>query len=216
MYGRVRWVLWDVKDTLLRVRKSVGEQYCQEARRVGLNVPAAEIESAFRCAYRQHSRLYPNYGMVQGLGGQAWWAGVVQNTFSQCGVFPDSEKALQGCVSLGLQLGVVSNFDNRLEGILRGCGMLSYFSFLLTSEMAGVAKPDPAIFQLALQRCGVAATSVAHIGDHYTNDFRTARSLGIHGYLIDRKGDTRPPEVPTQYRLCSLDELPMRLQQDTH
>ena len=86
MYGKVRWVLWDVKDTLLRVRKSVGEQYCQEARRVGLDVPAAKIESAFHCAYRQHSCLYPNYGMVQGLGGQAWWAGVVKNTFSQCEV----------------------------------------------------------------------------------------------------------------------------------
>lgn len=241
MYGRLRWVLWDVKDTLLRVRKSVGEQYCQEARRVGLAVPAAEIEAAFRRAYRQHSCLYPNYGMAQGLGGQAWWARVVQNTFSQCGVrdqvllerlaqnlyhgfsgpenwevFPDSEKALQGCVSLGLQLGVVSNFDNRLEGILRGCGLLSYFSFLLTSEMAGVAKPDPAIFRQALQRCGVTATSVAHVGDHYINDYRTAQSLGIHGYLIDRSDGTSQTEVPAQYRLCSLDELPMRLQQDTH
>lgn len=117
-------------------------------------------------------------------------------------------------MSLGLQLGVVSNFDNRLEGILRGCGLLSYFSFLLTSEMAGVAKPDPAIFRQALQRCGVTVTSVAHVGDHYTNDFRAAHSSGIHGYLIDRKGGTRQPEVPDQYRLRSLDELPMRLQQD--
>ncbi|KAJ8379816.1 hypothetical protein SKAU_G00005940 [Synaphobranchus kaupii] len=241
MYGRLRWVLWDVKDTLLRVRKSVGEQYCQEARRAGLSLPAAEIEAAFRHAYRQHSCLYPNYGMAQGLGGQAWWTGVVQNTFTQCGVrdkalldrlaqnlyhnfsgpenwevFPESKKALQACVSLGLQLGVVSNFDNRLEGILRSCGLLSHFSFLLTSETAGVAKPDPAIFHQALQRCGVTPTSVAHVGDHYTNDYLTANSLGIRGYLIDRRGGASQAEVPPQYRLCSLDELPKRLQQDTH
>ncbi|KAJ8415469.1 hypothetical protein AAFF_G00424490 [Aldrovandia affinis] len=241
MRGKVRWVLWDVKDTLLRVRKSVGEQYSQEAKRAGLTLPAAEIEAAFRGAYRQHSSLYPNYGIAQGLGGQAWWAGVVQDTFSRCGVrdkvlldrlahnlyhgfsgpdnwevFPDSEQTLQGCVSLGLQLGVVSNFDNRLEGILRSCGLLSHFRFLLTSEMAGVAKPDPAIFQQALQRCGVAAANVAHVGDSYRNDYLTAHSLGIRGYLIDRRGGTGQPEVPRQHRLHSLDELLTRLQQDAH
>ncbi|KAJ8285622.1 hypothetical protein GJAV_G00028990 [Gymnothorax javanicus] len=131
-------------------------------------------------------------------------------------VFPDSEKALQGCLSLGLQLGVVSNFDNRLKGILHSCGLLPYFSFLLTSEMAGVAKPDPAIFQQALQICGVTAASVAYIGDHFTKDYCTARSLGIHGYLIDRRGGNIHPEVPAQYRLCSLEELPMRLLKDAH
>ncbi|KAG9354461.1 hypothetical protein JZ751_001171 [Albula glossodonta] len=238
MHGRLRWVLWDVKDTLLRVRKSVGEQYCEEARRAGLTLPAAEVEVAFGRAYRQHSRLYPNYGIAQGLGGEAWWAGVVQDTFSQCGVkdqllldkladnlyhgfsgpenwevFPDSVQTLQGCVSLGLQLGVVSNFDNRLEGILRGCGLLSYFHFLLTSEMAGVAKPDPAIFQKALQMCGVTASSVAHVGDDYTKDYLTAQSLGIHGYLIDRRDGPGQQEVPPQHHLHSLDELLRQLKQ---
>ncbi|XP_036383820.1 haloacid dehalogenase-like hydrolase domain-containing protein 3 [Megalops cyprinoides] len=241
MHRGVRWVLWDVKDTLLRVRRSVGEQYCREARRAGLTLPAAEVEAAFRRAYRQHSSLHPNYGVDQGMGGQAWWAGVVYDTFSQCGVrdqallhrlaenlyhgfsgpenwevFPDSKPALQDCVSLGMQLGVVSNFDNRLEGILHGCGLLSHFRFLLTSERAGVAKPDPEIFQQALKLCGVPPTSVAHIGDDYVKDYLTARSLGIHGYLLDRRGGDGRPEVPPQHRLRSLDELLTRLKEDVH
>lgn len=82
----VRWVLWDVKDTLLKVRFSVGEQYSNEAKRVGLKLPAVQIEAAFREAYRQHSRLYPNYGVAQGMNGQLWWRGLVMSTFSQCGV----------------------------------------------------------------------------------------------------------------------------------
>uniref|UniRef100_A0A673L2H8 Haloacid dehalogenase-like hydrolase domain-containing protein 3 n=1 Tax=Sinocyclocheilus rhinocerous TaxID=307959 RepID=A0A673L2H8_9TELE len=218
MRGPVRWVLWDVKDTLLKVRRSVGEQYCSEAERAGLKLPAAQVETAFRQAYRQISRLFPNYGRAQ-----------VRDTFAQCGVddpalldrlannlyhnfsgpenwevFPDSNRTLKFCTALGLKQGVVSNSDKRLEGILRGCGLLTHFSFLLTSEEAGVAKPDPGIFTQALVRCGVPASSVVHVGDHYVNDYLISRSLDCHGHL----------DVPPQHRLQSLDELPARLKLD--
>ncbi|KAL7891489.1 hypothetical protein AOLI_G00009650 [Acnodon oligacanthus] len=240
MLGPVRWVLWDVKDTLLKVRRSVGEQYCREAEHAGLKLPPLQVEAAFRQAYRQHSRLYPNYGLTQGMNGQAWWTGVVKSTFSQCGVqdpilldtiarnlfqnfcgpenwevFPDSDSALKSCTALGMKQGVVSNFDSRLEGVLRGCGLLTHFSFLLTSEGAGVAKPDITIFIQALQKCGLPAKNVAHVGDHYINDYLTSRSLGIRGYLLDRHGRHEHLNVPPQHRLQSLDELPARLQQET-
>lgn len=126
-------------------------------------------------------------------------------------VFPDSEKALESCSAVGLKLGVVSNFDSRLEQILRVCGLLSYFSFLVTSEEAGVAKPTPAIFVQALQKCGVPATSVAHVGDHYVNDYLTSRSVGIHGFLLERQKQNHP-DVPQEHRLSSLEELPSLLQ----
>ncbi|XP_030633467.1 haloacid dehalogenase-like hydrolase domain-containing protein 3 [Chanos chanos] len=238
MRGPLRWVFWDVKDTLLKVRRSVGEQYGAEARRLGLSLPAPQVEEAFRKAYRQYAQLYPNYGSAQGMGGQAWWEGVVRNTFTQCGVqdpatldslahnlyhnfkspenwevFPDSKPTLKACVSLGLKLAVVSNFDNRLEGILRGCDLLSHFTLLITSESAGVAKPDPAIFTKALRQSGVPPTSVAHVGDHYLNDYLASRSLGIHGYLLNRLGRDGHPEVPPRHVLQRLDELPARLKQ---
>ncbi|XP_053492600.1 haloacid dehalogenase-like hydrolase domain-containing protein 3 isoform X2 [Ictalurus furcatus] len=239
MRGPVRWVLWDIKDTLLKVRCSVGEQYCNEAKRVGLKLPAMQIETAFRQAYRQHSRLYPNYGIAQGMNGQLWWAGLVKNTFSQCGVqdpalldtlannlyhnfsgpqnwevFPDSNSTLKSCTALGMKQGVVSNFDRRLEGILQGCGLRTHFSFLLTSEEAAVAKPDPGIFAQALKKSGVPAKHVVHVGDHYINDYLTSRSLGIRGYLLDRHGLQKHLDVPPQHRLQSLDELPARLLQE--
>ncbi|XP_026206011.1 haloacid dehalogenase-like hydrolase domain-containing protein 3 [Anabas testudineus] len=237
MRAPLRWVLWDVKDTLLKVRLSVGEQYCKEAERMGLSLNPEEVTAAFHQVYRHYSSKYPNYGLAQGLNGQSWWIGVVRDTFSHCRVqdpsllntmaqklylnfsnaenwevFPDSVKALESCTALGLKLGVVSNFDNRLETILRVCGLLPHFSFLITSEKAGVAKPTPAIFVQALQKCGVPAASIAHIGDHYVNDYLCSRSLGIHGFLLDRHNKNYP-DVPQEHRLSSLEELPSRLQQ---
>ncbi|XP_047440072.1 haloacid dehalogenase-like hydrolase domain-containing protein 3 [Mugil cephalus] len=234
----LRWVLWDVKDTLLKVRASVGEQYCKEATQMGLSLSPAEVNAAFLQAYRHYSRRYPNYGVAQGLNGQSWWKGVVRDTFSQCGVqepallntaaknlyhnfcnaenwevFPDSVKALESCSSLGLKLGVVSNFDSRLEAILRACGLLSHFSFLITSEEAGVAKPSPAIFKQALQKCGTPSDVVAHVGDHYVNDYLASRSMGIHGFLLDRHNKHNQTDVPEEHRLSSLEGLPSRLLQ---
>lgn len=116
---------------------------------------------------------------------------------------------------MGLKQGVVSNFDSRLQGVLRGCALLSHFSFLLTSEGVGMAKPDPAIFTLALKKCGVPAKHVAYVGDHYVNDYLTSRSLGIRGYLLDRQGQQGHTDVPPHHILQSLEELPARLRQET-
>ncbi|XP_061687617.1 haloacid dehalogenase-like hydrolase domain-containing protein 3 [Syngnathoides biaculeatus] len=236
MRAPLRWVLWDVKDTLLRVRSSVSEQYCDEARRVGLSLGPAEVDAAFRRAYGHHCSRFPNYGVAQGMDGKSWWTAVVKATFSHCGVrdpvllttvarnlyqnfghaknwevFPDSKSALVSCTSLGLQLGVVSNFDNRLEAILCACGLRAHFDFLVTSEAAGVDKPNAAIFDQAIRKCGVPPGSVAHVGDHYVNDYVASRLAGIHGFLLDRKNDSDGRPVPREHRLSSLDELPARL-----
>uniref|UniRef100_A0A8C6V1T3 Haloacid dehalogenase-like hydrolase domain-containing protein 3 n=1 Tax=Neogobius melanostomus TaxID=47308 RepID=A0A8C6V1T3_9GOBI len=221
----LRWVLWDVKDTLLKVRLSVGDQYCREAERVGLSLKPVEVDSAFRQVYKSYSIRYPNYGIAQGLNGHTWWTAVVRDTFYLCGVqdtallqtishnlyhnfcnaqnwevFDDSKTVLKACASLGLKLGVVSNFDKRLETILNSCDL--------------VAKPSPRIFEQALQKCGVSAAEIAHVGDHYVKDYLASRSVGIHGFLLDRDNKYEQSDiVPKEHRLSSLEELPLRLQQ---
>lgn len=86
MRAPLRWVLWDVKDTLIKVRTSVGEQYSQEAKRLGLNLTPPEVQAAFQQVYRHYSNKYPNYGIAQGMDGRSWWIGLVRDTFSQCRV----------------------------------------------------------------------------------------------------------------------------------
>uniref|UniRef100_A0A3Q3A3Y5 Haloacid dehalogenase-like hydrolase domain-containing protein 3 n=1 Tax=Kryptolebias marmoratus TaxID=37003 RepID=A0A3Q3A3Y5_KRYMA len=234
----LRWVLWDVKDTLVSVLGSAGVQYCKEAEKLGLSLSHAEVDAAFGRVYRDYSSRYPNYGVSQGLTAQLWWMRVVKDTLSQCRVqdpavlntvaynaylnfknaanWEVSSPALERCSSLGLKLGVVSNFDNRLEAVLQSCGMLSHFSFVISSEAAGVPKPSPAIFVQALQKCGTPADSVAHVGDHLVNDYLASRSAGLHGFLLDRHNKHIDADVPHEHRIVSLDELPSRLQQLMH
>jgi HAD superfamily hydrolase (TIGR01509 family) len=65
----------------------------------------------------------------------------------------------------GLRLAVVANWDCALPEHLRRLGLDGFFSTVVTSAAAGVAKPDPAIFRLALQRLGVEPDRALHVGD---------------------------------------------------
>ena len=105
---------------------------------------------------------------------------------------PGARDALHALAALGVQLAVVSNADGTVEQQLRddGIGQVGpgegvEFAAVLDSRVVGVAKPDPAIFRLALDAMGVAAEHTVHIGDTPAADVEGARAAGIHAVLVD-------------------------------
>ena len=79
------------------------------------------------------------------------------------------------------------------------------FDVSVISGLEGIEKPDPAIYELALDRAGVAAENAVHVGDSPAMDMEPAESVGIRGVLLDRKG--RYPTRP-ETRITTLKELP--------
>jgi putative hydrolase of the HAD superfamily len=76
--------------------------------------------------------------------------------------------ALEAAASLrarGLELAVVSNWDIGLAERLERIGAASLFTTIVTTAEAGAAKPDPAVFLLALERLGVEPGRSLHVGD---------------------------------------------------
>jgi putative hydrolase of the HAD superfamily len=65
----------------------------------------------------------------------------------------------------GLCLAVVSNWDIGLSQNLERIGAASLFTTIVTTAEAGAAKPDPAVFLLALERLGVEPGRSLHVGD---------------------------------------------------
>ncbi|XP_030063011.1 haloacid dehalogenase-like hydrolase domain-containing protein 3 [Microcaecilia unicolor] len=227
---KLRLLTWDVKDTLVRLQCSVGEQYSAVAKSFGIQLDPKVLENSFHKAYRTQSKLFPNYGLDKGLGSQQWWADVVKQTFRHCGinedcalssiaehlyrdysmmknweVLPGVQETLYQCRQLGLRLAVISNFDRRLNQVLEHCKLGHHFEFILTSEMAGVAKPDVRIFQKALFMAKVMPQHSAHIGDNYINDYLGARDAGMQSYLIQQDGyhDSYERHVPKKHILQS-------------
>lgn len=63
----------------------------------------------------------------------------------------------------------------------------SEWDFGVFSGIVGVEKPDPKIYQIALEKAGnVAPEEVLHIGDSMRKDYIPARSVGMHAVLLDR------------------------------
>ncbi|NXE94879.1 HDHD3 protein, partial [Menura novaehollandiae] len=234
---RLRLLTWDVKDTLLRLRQPVGQSYAAEARAHGLQVRPEALERSFREAYGAQSRRFPNYGHGQGLSSRQWWVDVVKQTFRLSGahdnavltavaeklyrdfcsshnweVLLGASETLSQCCQRGFRMGVVSNFDSRLENILSQCNLRHHFEFVLTSEAAGFAKPDGRIFEEALRLGGVPPEQAAHIGDDYTRDYRAARAVGMHSFLLRAAGQGEGPEVPPEHILPTLSHLLARIE----
>jgi HAD superfamily hydrolase (TIGR01509 family) len=78
----------------------------------------------------------------------------------------------------GLEVAVVSNWDIGLTEQLERLGTAALFSAIVTTAEAGVPKPEPAVFRLALERLGVEAGRVLHVGDE-PGDAEGAQAAGM-------------------------------------
>jgi putative hydrolase of the HAD superfamily len=116
--------------------------------------------------------------------------------------YPDATPALRMVGELGLATAVVSNGDCSLPGALRSAGI--ELGVVVDSATGGAAKPDPAIFELALRRLGVDAAEALHVGDVPDLDGEGARAAGIDVVILDR---SPAPAASTISSLLELEPL---------
>jgi putative hydrolase of the HAD superfamily len=102
--------------------------------------------------------------------------------------YPDAIPALSGLRDRGLRLVTVSNWDCSLPRVLDGCGLGELLDGTITSAEVGARKPDPAIFERALELAGCEPGEALHVGDTAEEDVTGARAAGIRPLLIDRDG----------------------------
>ena len=113
-------------------------------------------------------------------------------------VYDDVLPALRRLSVAGLRLAVVSNWSDRLPGLLAGLGLAPYFHALAVSAIVGADKPDAALFVHALAELRVPAARALHVGDRRDNDVLGARAAGLQAWLIDRsRGQVGAPDVVT-------------------
>jgi len=80
----------------------------------------------------------------------------------------------------GYYLGVVSDIDTaEAERILHSFGVRGRFDHLTTSEAVGRTKPDPAMFEAALDAAGLDPGRCLYVGDRYHHDMRGGSRAGL-------------------------------------
>jgi putative hydrolase of the HAD superfamily len=126
-----------------------------------------------------------------GLGGRSdLTIGDVQGAFRgqprPFRLFADARPTLEALRARGFRLAVVSNLDHDL---VERCGELclcDYFDAVVGSATVRAEKPDPSIFDRALDRLGVRPSEAWHVGDIYLSDVLGARAAGVEPVLLDR------------------------------
>lgn len=67
-------------------------------------------------------------------------------------------------------------------------GLDKIFDTIVISEAVGAWKPDPRIFEAALERLGAKPEEAMYIGDHLKNDIGGAQAAGICGVWFNPRG----------------------------
>jgi len=102
---------------------------------------------------------------------------------------PDEVRpALVRLRKLGLCLAVVSNANGTVADAFERVGLSEYVDMIIDSHYEGIEKPDPRLFQIALERAGAQADMTVHLGDLFHVDVLGARAAGIRAVLLDPAG----------------------------
>ncbi|MEM7760456.1 MAG: HAD-IA family hydrolase [Cyanobacteria bacterium P01_A01_bin.40] len=206
-------IFFDAMGTLFKLKSSVGEIYRQYALKYGVEADAKIIEQAFSTSFKSAPPLAfttTDFSLIK-QHEFAWWKNVVESTFFQIDhldqfsdfteffteiyvyfatkdpwlVFPDTINTLRKWQKLEVQLGIISNFDSRLIGILHELNLLEFFTSVTISSLAGFAKPESKIFEIALNKHKIAADQAWHIGDSLREDYQGARNVGINSFWLN-------------------------------
>jgi len=101
---------------------------------------------------------------------------------------PGTAEALETLRRHGLFVAVISNADGSVERLLADAGLREHLEFVVDSGLVGVEKPDPRIFEIALERSGVPPQEAMYVGDLYPVDVVGARAAGLEPVLMDPLG----------------------------
>jgi putative hydrolase of the HAD superfamily len=120
-------------------------------------------------------------------------------------VEPDVVPALESLRTRGLRIVVVSNANGRLRHLFDRLDLSRWFDVVLDSHEWGVEKPDPRLFELALERSGASRERTVHVGDLYHVDVSGARRAGLaNAVLFDVAGLYPDADCPRVSRLADL------------
>lgn len=116
--------------------------------------------------------------------------------------------ALLAAIRRHARVGIVSNnLAEEQREKLRTCGLDELVDTLVVSEEAGVSKPDPAIFLLALERLASRPADAVMVGDSWPADVAGARAAGIRAIWFNPSATPAPDAASSVQELRALEPV---------
>ena len=220
---KIEAVTFDAGGTLIDPWPSVGAVYAAVARDFGLDCCPDTITAQFASAWRRRTAF--RYTREE-------WAEVVRHSFHGQGhvspalfnaiydrfaepdawlIYDDVLPTLQALEKSGVQLAVISNWDNRLRFLLEKLRLATYFEHIVVSAEIGAHKPDPRIFIHTAELLDVAPEKILHVGDTRGEDIAGAHAVNAFACRIRRSGADWEGDIPLLTAIPNLLENPIKL-----
>ncbi len=104
---------------------------------------------------------------------------------------PEALETLAGLRDMGIRLGMITNGDFKGQRYkIDTFGLEPYFETIQIEGEAGIGKPEEGVYEMALQKMGVAPADAWMVGDDLTWDIQAAQKAGLQAVWldVDRKG----------------------------
>lgn|GEM_PF-155576 len=226
VWGRIEMIVLDAVGTLIEPWPSVAEAYARVALKQGVSMTKEDVQARFRTAFQRDDQVENPESLVTDEATEVErWRGIVRSVLpglpdpdrafadlwknfgspSAWRCYPDVADALDRFGRHGLRLAIASNFDSRLEAVVRGLPDLArHAPTLVISSQVGFKKPHPAFYEKLCELVELSQDRLLMVGDDLKNDVEAARLAGLQSIWLDRSGRSVSGDSD---RVPNLDEL---------
>lgn len=215
----IKWIFLDIGWTLVDETQSHRRRWEAAKEVLGLNTPVDELMRLLEEASTAFASSPFRYALQElGLSGDKQEDIIRRARFDymHAALYPGVHEVLEE-LSRRYHLGVIANQSCGAEERLRHWNIRQMMCLVLSSAELGVEKPDPRIFQMALEQAGCRADEAVMVGDRLENDIGPAKRLGWRTIWI-RQGISqfqvaRDTSEEADCTIETLAELPRALEQ---
>jgi 2-haloacid dehalogenase len=221
---RYPWLLFDLDDTLLDFRAAEAHALEQALRDAGLSCDPAwldvyrEVNAAAwraledgrttpeRLRVERFEALFARLGL--GLDPAVFSAGYLQHLGTQAQLVDGARSMLDAALP-GRRLAIITNGLAEVQRPRLAASVIAHrISALVISEEVGVAKPDPAIFEIALDRMGRPdRRDVLMVGDSLSSDVAGGITADIDTVWFNPAGLPGRHGLEPTHQVGALSEL---------
>jgi len=109
------------------------------------------------------------------------------------------------------RMGIISDTGVTPGSIIRehleGHELLQYFTSTVFSDEVGFCKPDPKVFEIALNELEVRPEEAVHVGDLLRTDVAGAKGIGMKAVWVSDTGDYPQGDYSPDFVIMRLPEL---------
>ena len=225
----VKYVLFDVDDTLLDFGKAEAAAIRKTFERIGIPVTDELIRRYSEINAQQWSRFEKGEITRERLLTERF-----DILFSELGINVPSEMAqasYEYLLGIGhyfvdgagellealkdkYELYIVSNGNASVQDRrLKSAGIIPYFKDIFISERVGFNKPSAEFFEACFERIpGFEKDKAVIVGDRLSSDILGGINAGVKTCWFNPRGDAPDPDIPADYEIKHLGELPALLE----